>query len=265
LACELLSIRLMNQKLLHMVPVSLNFSQVIRKSTTTIIFCLEMRRSRSNRCLPRNRLCAVKMAGATGSCCQNVEGALTSLISLPDSPGHTISLSFAIPSHRNIACFLSVSTATMAPALQFVFTPTPNVAAAHGDPVFQLEKDAEGSPLFFEDWKGESPSPSPPPSPKLSFEYKDPELYQHLPSLVDGVTKKEITRDTTLVTLYDGRDDGVDNHLLFDLTGIAVPAVPCQLLLAGGDGDATVLPPTLSRREHGYEMRLTYNKLVSTN
>lgn len=103
--------------------------------------------------------------------------------------------------------------------------------------------------------------PSPPPSPTISFNSEDSELYKHLPPLVDGVTKGQITASTTLVALYDYEDEAIENTLLRNLTGIAKPAVPCQLLLATG----SLLPPSTATRGHGYELELTYNKLVSRN
>ncbi|KAK5119587.1 hypothetical protein LTR85_007416 [Meristemomyces frigidus] len=43
--------------------------------------------------------------------------------------------------------------------------------------------------------------------------------------------------------------------LLHNLTGIAQPAVPCQIEIAAG-----LLPPTIGN--HGYELKMTYNKLL---
>ncbi|KAK4548272.1 hypothetical protein LTR36_010142 [Oleoguttula mirabilis] len=99
--------------------------------------------------------------------------------------------------------------------------------------------------------------PSPPPSPTLDLRYQDPRLYEHLPALVDGVTKGSVTSRTTLVALYDYTDGSIDNVLLRNLTGVAAPAVPCQLKVPNG-----FLPPTLAPQEYGYELKLTYNKLL---
>ena len=99
------------------------------------------------------------------------------------------------------------------------------------------------------DWDDE------PTSPRLDFSQGDPHTYGHLPTLVDGATKQEIKEDTALVALYQYRDPSVDNELLWNLTHVARPAVPCQFV----DADGALF---LARSEDGYTLNLTYNKLV---
>lgn len=95
---------------------------------------------------------------------------------------------------------------------------------------------------------------SPPPSPSYEPHHHDPQLYKHLPLLVDGVTKEPVTAQTTLATLYDFTDLSVDHALLKNLAGISV-SVPCQVKVAD-----ELFPPT---DDHGCRMSLMYNKLVS--
>ena len=96
---------------------------------------------------------------------------------------------------------------------------------------------------------------------RLDFTGSERELWKHLPRLVDGVTKHGITEATQLVALYQYQLVGseVDNRLLKNLTGVSAPAVPCQLVLE----DDERFPPTIDPVEHGYHLRLSFNKLVS--
>ena len=95
------------------------------------------------------------------------------------------------------------------------------------------------------------------------FSYKpyhtDPQLYQHFSRLCDAATKGRITSSTTLAALYGfTRADGVDDVLLRNLTGVVAPAVECQMKLPNG----SLFPPSRENCTGGYEMELTYNRLV---
>lgn len=139
--------------------------------------------------------------------------------------------------------------------LVFQTAPTPRAMAANGmtaDYAFDHHHvdDWDGALLFLD--------------PALNLNYKDPELYNHLKLLVDGVTRGPITKETSLVTLYTGGQTSVDGRLLLNLTGIMEPKIPCQLVKPCNEEytEAKLYPP--SGVDPGYSMKLTYNKLASS-
>ncbi|KAF2774488.1 hypothetical protein EJ03DRAFT_347084 [Teratosphaeria nubilosa] len=95
----------------------------------------------------------------------------------------------------------------------------------------------------------------------VSLDGQDTVLYEHLHTLCDGVTRRPITDDTTLVPLYDFQADNVDNVLLENLTGVCRCSIQCQLLLDGHHG-VEPFPATASLIDHGFHLRLTFNKLL---
>ena len=96
------------------------------------------------------------------------------------------------------------------------------------------------------------------PNPNSETHSADPKIYEHYGKVVDGVTRDKVSENTTLDALYNFKDSSVDNKLLENLTGIAEPAVRCGLKL---DGQGPYPPD----RTHfyGYDLYITYNKLVS--
>ena len=98
------------------------------------------------------------------------------------------------------------------------------------------------------------------PAPPLTFNLNDVEPYRHLKRnrVVDGVTRRAVNDGTTLVTLYNYDDPAVDNALVNNFAGIVELKVPCQIQV----GHGTLLPPTTAVGEHGYQFKVTYNKLV---
>ena len=100
-----------------------------------------------------------------------------------------------------------------------------------------------------------------PPPPPLTFEHCDPELYKHLRQhhqVIDGITRGKVDGNTTLATLYEYDEPGVDNTLVRNFAGVAEPKVPCQVQV----GDGKCFPPSTAG-EKGYRFQVTYNKLVS--
>ncbi|KAH9833625.1 AAA domain, partial [Teratosphaeria destructans] len=95
----------------------------------------------------------------------------------------------------------------------------------------------------------------------VSLDGQDIVLSEHLHKLCDGVTRRSITEDTTLVPLYDFQAPDVDNVLLENLTGVCRYSIQCQLLLDGDHG-MEPFPPTASLTKHGFHLRLTFNKLL---
>lgn len=100
-------------------------------------------------------------------------------------------------------------------------------------------------------------------SSPIDHDGSDPALWKHLPKLVDGVTKHAITDGTQLVPLYQYQclNAEVDNILLKNITGPSKPHVRCQLLFEHDQR----LPLTIDDYEHGYHLRLSFNKLVSND
>ena len=75
---------------------------------------------------------------------------------------------------------------------------------------------------------------------------------------VDARTGGCITSSTELAALYTFKNSAIDNQLLKDLTGIAEPIVRCGIQIDGG----SVYPPSQPKGKSGYDLYLTYNKLV---
>ncbi|KAK3654018.1 hypothetical protein LTR56_003453 [Elasticomyces elasticus] len=96
--------------------------------------------------------------------------------------------------------------------------------------------------------------------PPIDFAGTDAELWKHLPTLVDGVTKRAVNDNTQLVALYQYQSprSEVDNQLLKNLTGVSRPQVPCQLVLSNDER----LPPKVGMDECPYELTLSFNKLL---
>jgi hypothetical protein len=88
-----------------------------------------------------------------------------------------------------------------------------------------------------------STSEEKPPPPPLRFDRCDPELYKHLSQhhqVIDGVTRGKVDGNTTLATLYEYDEPGVDNALVRNFAGIVEPKVSCKLQV----GDGKVFSPT---------------------
>ena len=87
----------------------------------------------------------------------------------------------------------------------------------------------------------------------------DKNLYEHYSRIVCAVTKGKVSENTPLAALYTFTGAEIDNELLRNLTGIADPAVRCGLFL-----DNKAYPPEKDKSKYGYNLYLTYNKLVSS-
>jgi hypothetical protein len=92
---------------------------------------------------------------------------------------------------------------------------------------------------------------------------KDPKLYAHHDNLTDAVTKGPVWPTTELVALYNldsPQIDNPDNELLKDLTGVAQPAVQCELQISRGRD----YPSHADTAQGWYRLYFTYNALVSS-
>ncbi|KAI7466273.1 hypothetical protein KC351_g14569 [Hortaea werneckii] len=81
--------------------------------------------------------------------------------------------------------------------------------------------------------------------------YEDNAAFGHLHGLRDAVTHGQVTRETTLIPLYQYDGHKCDNTLLKNLTGIVEPKVPCQVESIHTQGVKSLC-----------KFRLTYNKLL---
>ncbi|KAI7478687.1 hypothetical protein KC357_g4295 [Hortaea werneckii] len=81
--------------------------------------------------------------------------------------------------------------------------------------------------------------------------YEDNAAFGHLHGLRDAVTHGQVTRETTLIPLYQYDGHKCDNTLLKNLTGIVEPKVSCQVESIHTQGVKSLC-----------KFRLTYNKLL---
>ena len=100
-------------------------------------------------------------------------------------------------------------------------------------------------------------------APPLQFNFEDKEPYQHLSKhlVTDGITKRKVNGGTSLATLYPYNNTKVNNVLLQNLTRVAAPKVPCQVLKSDGQWMA----PSITQFGAANRFRITYNKLVSVS
>ncbi|KAI7090632.1 hypothetical protein KC356_g1315 [Hortaea werneckii] len=88
--------------------------------------------------------------------------------------------------------------------------------------------------------------------------HEDNEAFGHLHGLRDAVTHGQVTRETTLIPLYQYDGHKCDNTLLKNLTGIVEPKVRCRI----GDIEMKVPYSTKLAVVNQCRFRLTYNKLL---
>jgi len=84
--------------------------------------------------------------------------------------------------------------------------------------------------------------------------------YAHHSQTRDAVTKGPVTRETKLATMYTGEQHANHDRLLASLTGLATPGIRCNFKM-GLRG--TPYPETDVKGAQGYDLYITYNRLVS--
>ena len=84
--------------------------------------------------------------------------------------------------------------------------------------------------------------------------------YTHYTQLKDAVTKGNVTNSTKLATMYTGQQHAVHDDMLGSLTEIASRGARCGLKKGLG---GTNYPETDVKGAHGYDLHITFNRLVS--
>lgn len=80
----------------------------------------------------------------------------------------------------------------------------------------------------------------------------------HYEKVKDAVSGEAVTSDTRIAALHTFGTDPIKDQKLKNLTRVVEPAVRCWMKLNEDDW----LPPTVSRRERGYDLYITYSLLV---